>query len=211
MVAVDGAEHVTRLRQRMAGEVEFDRSRGIDFLVHSRRAHARRTCPMLQERLAIIDDARRSLVIEMAYLGDKRYTNALVRAVERGVDVTLVTGETANVLQSLNLATCDELLARTGAPDNLTIVLHPKVVHAKLVVADELHSDVGSANFTRLSHGVYDEVNLYADDADFARELRDHALSHCADGEVVKGQVSYRKLASRLERATVAFQARNGG
>ena len=39
MVEVEGAEHVARLRERMAGLDEFDPSRGIDFLVHSREAH----------------------------------------------------------------------------------------------------------------------------------------------------------------------------
>ncbi|RMH44730.1 MAG: phosphatidylserine/phosphatidylglycerophosphate/cardiolipin synthase family protein [Deltaproteobacteria bacterium] len=210
MIELEGAEHVLRLRQRMAGTVEFDRSRGIDFLVHNRAAHARKTCPMLAQRLALIDSARESLVVKMAYLGDPRFTDAMARAVDRGVRVTLLTGENPNVLQQLNRRTCAELLRRTGAPDHLKVVLHPRMVHSKLVVIDDRYCDVGSANFTRLSHGVYDEVNLYVDDPRFAAELRDHALAHCEDGQVVQGMVSYRKFASQIERATVAFQARHG-
>ncbi len=210
MVQVDGEEHVQRLRKRMDGESEFDRSRHVDFLVHTRKAHARKTCPMLNERLALVDSAEDSLVIEMAYLGDPRFTDAMARAVERGVNVTLVTGEAANLLQQLNLATCALLLKRTGAPDNLTIVLHPKMVHAKLMVIDGRYSDIGSANFTKLSHGVYDEVNLFADDPVFAKQLADHALSHIREGEIVTGQIAYRKFAYQVERAAVAYQSRNG-
>ncbi len=210
MVQVTGAEHVARLRQRMAGECVFDPERHIDFLVHNQKAHAKKTCPMLNERLTLIDSASHTLVIEMAYLGDRRFTNAMVNAVNRGVDVTLVTGRTANVLQSLGMATCSELLTRTGAPDNLTIALHPQMVHAKLVVVDQRFSDVGSANFTRLSHGVYDEVNMYVRDEDFAQELTAHAMMHLEECEIVRGRLLYKKLVSQIERATVAYQARNG-
>ena len=108
-VELDGADHVSRLRQRMAGDDEFDPSRGIDFLVHSRAAHRPRTCPMATHRLALIDSARTSLTVEMAYLGDIRFTRALARAVNRGVALTLVTAERADVLGNVNRATCDTL------------------------------------------------------------------------------------------------------
>jgi hypothetical protein len=64
----------------MAGDDEFDPSRGLDFLVHSRSAHRPKTCPMLTHRVALIDSAKTALTIEMAYLGDVRFTKALVRA-----------------------------------------------------------------------------------------------------------------------------------
>ncbi|HEY4058710.1 MAG TPA: phospholipase D-like domain-containing protein, partial [Kofleriaceae bacterium] len=51
MVEAEGEEHCARLRERMAGHDEFDPSRGIDFLVHSREAHRNHTCPMMSHRL----------------------------------------------------------------------------------------------------------------------------------------------------------------
>jgi cardiolipin synthase len=210
MVEARGEEYVQRLRQRMSGEVEFDHTRRVDFLLHNQAAHEKKTCPMLNERLDLIGSAKETLVIEMAYLGDVRFTKAMISAVKRGVDVTLVTGRDVNVLQSLGKATLAKLLKDTGAPDNLTIILHPRMVHAKMVVVDDRYCDVGSANFTKLSHGVYDEVNLYVDDKDLAAELSAHALGHREDGEVLKGQISYNKLVSQIERATVAYQSRNG-
>ncbi len=210
MIEVVGAEHVTRMRLRMAGEVEFDAKRRIDFLLHNRAAHDKKTCPMLAERLSLIEGAQSSVVIEMAYLGDVRFTNALIDAVNRGVDVTLVTGRDVNVLRSLARATIAKMLRATGAPDNLCIILHPRMVHAKMVVVDGRYCDVGSANFTKLSHGVYDEVNLYVDDVELAATLTEHAKSHLEDGEIVRGQLSYKKFVSQVERATVAYQSRNG-
>ena len=58
------------------------------------------------------------------------------------------------------------------------------MVHSKVVVIDHRWSDVGSANFTSLSHGVYDEINLYADCEPFARALEAEIDAHCDDGRV---------------------------
>lgn len=211
MIELDGAHHLARLRERMAGHDEFDPSRGIDFLVHSREAHRPRTCPMLTHRLALIDAARESLTIEMAYMGDRRFTQALARAVQRGVEVTLVTAWQSDVAANLNRATCDALMRTTGAPKNLTIVLLPRMVHSKVVVIDHRWVDIGSANFTSLSHGVYDEINLYADSVPFARAMEDEIARHCLEGRIVEQRVGYRRMYTHLERAIMLYQSRKGG
>jgi cardiolipin synthase A/B len=212
MIEAEGPEHVARLRERMAGHDEFDPSRGLDFLVHSREAHRKKSCPMISHRLALIDAARESLTIEMAYLGDRRFTAALGRAVQRGVQVKLVTADQADVLGATNRATCDALMRITGAPQNLTIVLLPRMVHSKVVVIDHRWADVGSANFTALSHGVYDEINLYADCAPFALALEAEITTHCdAGGRIADQRLTWRRMYSGVEAAIVAYQSRRGG
>jgi cardiolipin synthase len=211
MVEVEGAEHVARLGERMRGLDEFDPSRGVDFLVHSRDAHRPKSCPMAAHRLALLDAAEVAITVERAYRGDRRYTAALARAVRRGVEVTLVTAANADVLGHTNRSVCDALMRLTGAAQNLTIVLLPRMVHSKVVVIDHRFADVGSANFTRLSHGVYDEINLYADNPTFALALEDEIARHCADGHMVTHRVGYRRFHSQVERAIVAYQARKGG
>lgn len=211
MVEAEGQEHVARLRERMSGLDEFDPSRGIDFLVHSREAHRKRSCPMISHRLALIDAAHESITVEMAYFTDRRFMAALARAVQRGVAVKLVTADQADVLANINRATCAALMRLTGAPANLTIVLLPRMVHSKAVVIDHRWSDVGSANFTSLSHGVYDEINLYADSAPFARALEAEIDRHCEDGTVVDQRLRYRRVYSVTERAIIAYQSRRGG
>jgi cardiolipin synthase len=211
MVEVEGAEHVARLRERMAGLDEFDPSRGIDFLVHSREAHRKKSCPMISHRLALIDGAEHSLTVEMAYLSDRRFTAALARAVQRGVEVHLVTADRADVLTNINRATCDALMRLTGAPDNLTIALVPRMVHSKVVVIDHRFCDIGSANFTPLSHGVYDEINLFVDNPPFARAVELEIESHCGDSRLADSRLPYRRMVSGLERAIMAYQSRRGG
>ena len=71
---------------------------------------------------------------------------------------------------------------------------------------------IGSANFTRLSHGVYDEINLYADSPPFALALEAEIAMHCQDGgRVVDQKLTWRRAYSGLERAIVAYQSRRGG
>jgi cardiolipin synthase len=211
MVEAEGEEYVARLRERMLGHDEFDPSRGLDFLVHSREAHRKKSCPMISHRLALIEAAQQSITVEMAYFGDRRFTAALARAVQRGVDVKVVTADRSDVLANINRATCDALMQLTGAPQNLTIVLLPRMVHSKVVVIDHRWCDVGSANFTSLSHGVYDEINLYADCEPFARDLEAEIDTHCLDGRVADSRLTYRKVASGVERAILAYQSRRGG
>jgi cardiolipin synthase len=210
MVEAEGEEVVSRLRERVSGEASFDARREFDFLVHSRASASPGACPMLYDRLALIDRAEASLSVEMAYVGDPRFTEAMVRAVQRGVDVQLVTGSRANVIGAQNLATCNELLRRTGAPPNLTISLHPRMVHSKAFVVDGRFTDIGSANFTTLSHGVYDEVDLYVDDIEFARQVEDLIAQHVREGRIAGSRVRYSSVYKHVERAIVAFQSRNG-
>ena len=211
MVEAEGPQHVARLRERMAGFDEFDPSRGLDFLVHSREAHRKKSCPMISHRLALIDAAARSITVEMAYFTDRRFTAALARAVQRGVDVKVVIADHSDVLANINRATCDALMRLTGAPDNLTIVLVPRMVHSKVVVIDHRFSDVGSANFTSLSHGVYDEINLYADSELFACALEAEIARHCEHAQIAEQRLRYRKMYSGVERAIIAYQSRRGG
>ena len=127
------------------------------------------------------------------------------------MQVKVVTAESADVLKNVNRATCDALMRLTGAPENLTIVLVPRMVHSKVVVIDHRWSDVGSANFTSLSHGVYDEINLYADCEPFARALEAEIDAHCDEGRTADSRLSYRKMFSGLERAIMSYQSRRGG
>lgn len=84
------------------------------------------------------------------------------------------------------------------------------MVHSKVVVIDHRFADVGSANFTALSHGVYDEINLRRPRAVRARARgRDSAaLPRRRAGQ---DWVGYKRLGSGIEKAIVAYQSRRGG
>ena len=71
--------------------------------------------------------------------------------------------------------------------------------------------DIGSANFTPLSHGVYDEINLDADHEGFALALEAEISRHAAEGVIVDDKVGYRRFRSGVEKMLVAYQSRKGG
>lgn len=203
MVEVRGREPVRRFGERYLGRAAFDPSRSLDYLLHSFHAPAGRS--LVDDRLRLIREARHRLTIEMAYLGDRRCTDALVAAVERGVEVTLLTARRANIIADLNLQTCDELLRRTRDPEHLKIVLHPRMVHGKAIVADGERVDIGSANFTLLSHGAYEEANLYCRSQAFAADVERAILADANDGERARRPLSYRRAYAAVELALSRF------
>jgi cardiolipin synthase len=174
MVELAGGDAVARLEDRQAGRVAFDPRRPCDFLLDTWEGGRRQAnASLAAQRLALIDGTRTRLTIAMAYLGDRAATDALCRAVDRGVTVTLLTAARADVGGDLNLYTCAQILRRTGGSPNLRLILHPTMVHGKAIVGDGAWVDLGSTNFTRLSHDGYQELNLFSRDAALARDVED--------------------------------------
>ncbi len=211
MLEVDGEDAVRRYRERRAGRAPFDPRRRLDFLLHDRAAHGVGPCPMRDDRLALLDAARRSLVVEMAYFGDRRFSDALVRAVRRGVRTTLVTGRRATILRWLNRRELDYVARETGAPPHLEIVLHPSEIHSKITVIDDEVVDVGSANFTPLSHGVYDELGACVRDRAFAESALETLRRHADEGERVRGRVPHIAPFVAIEHRLMMRHGRRAG
>jgi phosphatidylserine/phosphatidylglycerophosphate/cardiolipin synthase-like enzyme len=206
MVEIESTDIVQRFHDIEAGRSTFDPRRDVDFLVH---AHGRRN-PLPEARVALLASAKERLTIEMAYLGDPRMTNALVSAVRRGVRVTLLTARRASIIGDLNLGTCDRILRRTGAPDHLRIVLHPRMIHGKAIVADGRIVDIGSANFTLLSHHAYLEVDLYCRNEELSRRIEEAIEREIEAGEIVRPTIPYSRTFFFVEHAIVTYQARFG-
>ena len=206
MVELTGREAAARLADRYEGRAAFDAQRPFDYLLHSFSA-GDSDDSLREQRLRLIGSARERLTIEMAYLGDRACAAALVDAVKRGVRVTLLTSARANVLGDLNLRTCHELLHRTNKAENLRIFLHPRMVHGKAIVVDGLHVDIGSANFTPLSHGAYEEVNVYCRDAAFAHAVEDAIEREILDSQPARHPVPHSPINAWIERVISHHQA----
>ncbi len=192
MVEIAGAAAVDRLAERYAGRARFDAHRRFDFLLHAFAGCARTGEVLARQRLALIAGARQRLTIAMAYLGDGTATQVLCDAVRRGVAVTLLTSARSDVGADLNLFTCARILRRTGHPPNPRLILHPRMVHAKAVVGDGRWVDLGSTNFTRLSHDGYEELNLFSRDAAFAQEVERAIEREAAQGAPARAPLGYR-------------------
>lgn len=212
MVEISGGGAAGRLADRYDGRAAFDPDRKFDFLLHSFKGSENtkkgQRVALARQRLALIESAQKRLTIEMAYFGDKACTTALVNAVKRGVQVTVLTAARANIIGDLNLWTCAQLLRRTGSPENLRIVLHPKMVHGKAIVGDGAWVDIGSTNFTSPSHGGYEEVDLFCRDAAFAKRV-EQAIEHdMRAGKPAKLPIRYRRAYVAVERMLGSFHGR---
>ncbi len=208
MVEVTGGRAAERLADRYEGRATFDPARPFDYLLHSVRGSAVTGESMVADRMALINGARERLTIAMAYLGDPMATDALIAAVRRGVRVTMLTAARANVGADLNLAVCRTLLQRTGNPENLRLVLHPTMVHGKAIVGDGDWATVGSTNFTVLSHGDYEEVDLFCRDRAFARDLERAIEREALGGTPAQLPLPSRPVRLAVEWGVSAFQGR---
>ena len=209
MVELSGGDAAERLADRYEGRALFDRSRPYDYLLHSFRGSARSGGSLAEDRLGLIASARERLTIAMAYLGDPVCTDALVDAVRRGVQVTVLTAARANIIGDLNLWTCAQLLQRTGSADNLRIVLHPRMVHGKAIVGDGAWVDIGSTNFTPPSHGGYEEVDLYCHDAAFAQQVEQAIERDIQGGTRASLPIRYRSVYVAVERLLSTVHGRS--
>lgn len=120
----------------------------------------------------LIASAKRSIAITTPYfLPDKTLMRELCRALERGAKVQiLVPGMKSDHLltRSTSRGAYGQLL-EAGAE---VYEYQPSMIHAKILIVDELWAVVGSTNFDYRSFGINDEVNLAVRDPAVAQRLR---------------------------------------
>ncbi len=151
---------------------------------------------------ALVSGARSSIRINSPYfLPDRSLMQELVRAAQRGVEITvIVPGKKSD--HGLTRSSSRRLygpLLRAGAR---IFEYQPAMIHAKILIVDDLWSVTGSTNFDNRSFGINDEVNLAARDACMAERLvQDFAADLAASREITYQQWKRRALAERLHEA----------
>jgi cardiolipin synthase len=125
--------------------------------------------------LLAIDGARSSIYLTNPYfIPDDAMAGALVRAAQRGVDVSIITaGVTQGVLDRLV-----RMASRTHFPraSKAGVKIHeygPALLHAKTMVVDGRWASIGSANLDNRSFALNDELNLVFLDHGIASRLTD--------------------------------------
>lgn len=119
-----------------------------------------------------LTSARESIHINSPYFMPDRSARAeLLRAVRRGVAVTIVTPGAFNNHPIARLAS----RRRYGELIAGGVAIHeyqPTMIHAKVLVVDSLWTILGSTNFDNRSFGLNDEVNAALRDAALARRMQ---------------------------------------
>ncbi len=156
MVALDDPQLVRRLRARMQGDVTFDLERNIEFLCNSHHSTGESSFEIKPAVLDLIREAKKSIYIEVAYLGDPEFSDALVEAAARGIHITILFSREANIGNDVNYWAIHDLYSR--AP--VEVYLTDTMIHAKLLLFDDELVFTGSCNMNIFSLQKAAELNL---------------------------------------------------
>lgn len=177
------AENWLEAAGEILGEEEFgadpiDAGPGRGLVVNSTPSAGRSTRARMLFQI-LLAAARESIEITSPYfLPDRALVAELLRAVKRGVKVTVVTPGPWNNHPIARLAS----RRRYGELLEGGVAIHeyqPRMIHAKVLVVDGVWSVIGSTNFDSRSFGLNDEVNVAILEpalatrlrADFARDI----------------------------------------
>ena len=115
--------------------------------------------------------ARRSILINSPYfVPDRSARQELLRAVGRGVSVTVIAPNELNNHPVARLAS----RRRYGELIAGGVAIHeyqPTMIHAKVLIVDSTWTILGSTNFDNRSFGLNDEVNVALRDASLAARM----------------------------------------
>ena len=156
MLALEGPQLIQRLRGRMQGDIPCDLERNVEFVCNSHRSTGESSFEIKPAVLDLIGQARTSIYIEVAYLGDPEFADALVEAAARGIRITVLFSREANIGNDVNYWAIHDLYSR--AP--VEVYLTDTMIHAKLLLFDEELVFTGSCNMNIFSLQKAAELNL---------------------------------------------------
>ena len=152
--------------------------------------------------LDIINSARNELVITMAYFSPvKSFIDAIVKASNRGVKVSVTIPKSANFQGDLNMKTAKLLLQKSKG--KIELYLSPKMVHTKLVMNESMIS-LGSCNINKKAFKQLDELNLFVERRAQNKQFEKDLLSSLKNNREISKKVSlqevkYSKIRAFLE------------
>ena len=151
----------------------------------------------------LIASAQKCIHVTTPYfLPDKSLSDELVRAIRRGVEVKIVVpGRRSDIyLTRASSRGGYGKLLKAGAS---IYEYSPAMIHAKVLIIDELWGVVGSTNCDYRSFGLNDEVNLVARDPKFVERLEQDFVADISNSQ----QITYEKWRDRniVERAPELF------
>ncbi len=155
MVKITGASYVSAFKTKI--EKGIDISKDYSFGINSKEIS-----PLFFEMediyLDMINKCKSNLQITMAYFSPlKKFTKAIIDAYKRGVKITILIPSMANYQNDTNRKTIKKLMKKTN--DGIKVYFSPKMVHTKLMIADDLIS-FGSTNITKKAFKQLNELNL---------------------------------------------------
>ena len=147
----------------------------------------RNTTEIRTALIEMINNAKKSVIIEHAYFSDDKVIEAVKLVAGRGIQVSIILPKRPDTHLYANMVTINKLIQ---SEENTTprVFLYPQMMHAKVVLTDGVIAAVGSANLTPRSMITSREVTMFVHgltDDPFIRELREQLLSDMAESKEV--------------------------
>ena len=141
--------------------------------------------------LSIINNAKRELVIVMAYFAPlPSIIDAIVAAWKRGVKIRILTPENPNFQKNSNRKTLSTLMKRCS--NDIEVVFSPKMIHTKLIFSEKSIM-FGSCNITNLAFRQLGELDIELENID--TPLVEHINSSVEENFAISRLVSdYRQI-----------------
>ena len=141
--------------------------------------------------LSIINNAKRELVIVMAYFAPlPSIIDAIVAAWQRGVRIKILTPENPNFQKNSNRKTLSTLMKRCS--NDIHVAFSPKMVHTKLILSENAIM-FGSCNITNLAFRQLGELDIEFENKD--TPLVAHIKSSVEENFAISHPVSdYRQI-----------------
>jgi cardiolipin synthase len=147
----------------------------------------RNTTEIRTALIELINNARKSVILEHAYFSDDKVIEALKRVAEKGIQVNIILPKKPDTHHYANMVTINKLIQseETTAPK---VFLYPQMMHAKVVLTDGVIAAVGSANLTPRSMKTSREVTMFFHgnpEDTFIKRLRERLEADLAESEEV--------------------------
>ena len=126
----------------------------LQLVMNTERVKEIRPCVM-----QLLADAKRNIVIEQCYISDPLVIEKLIERTKAGVEVTIITPSSPDIHYYSNMQAIAHLMKEANHR-KLSVFLHPKIVHGKIILVDRKHAFVGSANLMTSSLDDMGEVNV---------------------------------------------------
>lgn len=157
MIELNGKKYVEKFYDKIKYINQQNQDENIKYIINLKN-NSIRNFEIKNEILDLLSSARQSVTILMAYVGDKDITDKIIEIANKGIDITILMPEKANLQNDLNMKTLRKVMKQTN--NKINAYLSKKMVHAKMLIIDDKVLTFGSCNINKNSMTKLSELNI---------------------------------------------------
>jgi len=157
MIELKGKKYVEKFYDKINYINQQNQDENIKYIVNIEN-NSISNFEIKHEMLDLISYAKKSVTILMAYIGDKDITGKIIEIANKGINVTILLPEKANLQNDLNMKTLKSIMR--GTNNKINAYLRKKMVHAKMIIIDDEIVTFGSCNINKNSMTKLSELNI---------------------------------------------------